>query len=200
MPMKTSEREYRDFTLTPDESEEMIVRGYASTFNQPYLLYSDSDIEIREQIDRNAFKEADMSDVILQYNHEGRVFARMSNGTLGVSTDDTGLAIVANLGGTEIGRGLYEEIKGGYTNKMSFGFRVNGEEWESREENGKILELRTITAISKVYDVSAVSIPANDGTSISVRNLTDGVIEKVKAERLAAFELEKKKTLLRLGY
>lgn len=200
MPMKTSEREYRDFTLTPDESEEMIVRGYASTFNQPYLLYSDSDIEIREQIDREAFKEADMSDVILQYNHEGRVFARMSNGTLGVSTDDTGLAIVANLGGTEIGRGLYEEIKGGYTNKMSFGFRVNGEEWESREENGKILELRTITAISKVYDVSAVSIPANDGTSISVRNLTDGVIEKVKAERLAAFELEKKKTLLRLGY
>lgn len=200
MPMKTSEREYRDFTLTPDESEEMIVRGYASTFNQPYLLYSDSDIEIREQIDRDAFREADMSDVILQYNHEGRVFARMSNGTLGVSTDDTGLAIVANLGGTEIGRGLYEEIKGGYTNKMSFGFRVNGEEWESREENGKILELRTITAISKVYDVSAVSIPANDGTSISVRNLTDGVIEKVKAERLAAFELEKKKTLLRLGY
>lgn len=200
MPMKTSEREYRDFTLTPDESEEMIVRGYASTFNQPYLLYSDSNIEIREQIDRDAFREADMSDVILQYNHEGRVFARMSNGTLGVSTDDTGLAIVANLGGTEIGRGLYEEIKGGYTNKMSFGFRVNGEEWESREENGKILELRTITAISKVYDVSAVSIPANDGTSISVRNLTDGVIEKVKAERLAAFELEKKKTLLRLGY
>lgn len=200
MPMKTSEREYRDFTLTPDESEEMIVRGYASTFNQPYLLYSDSDIEIREQIDRDAFREADMSDVILQYNHEGRVFARMSNGTLGVSTDDTGLGIVANLGGTEIGRGLYEEIKGGYTNKMSFGFRVNGEEWESREENGKILELRTIMAISKVYDVSAVSIPANDGTSISVRNLTDGVIEKVKAERLAAFELEKKKTLLRLGY
>ena len=182
MPMKVSEREYRDFTLTPDEKE-MIVRGYASTFNQPYTLYSDNDIEIREQIDREAFNSADMSDVILQYNHEGRVFARMSNGTLGVSTDDVGLAIVADLGGTEIGRGLYEEIKGGYTNKMSFGFRVGGDKWESHEENGKLFELRTITAIDKVYDVSAVSIPANDGTSISVRNLTDGVIEKIKEVR-----------------
>lgn len=200
MPMKCNEREYRDFTLTPDEKEEMIVRGYASTFNQPYTLYSDSEVEIREQIDRSAFDSADMSDVIFQYNHEGRVFARMSNGTLGVSTDDVGLAVVANLGGTEIGRDLYEEIKGGYTNKMSFGFRVGADKWDSHEENGKILELRTITAIEKVYDVSAVSIPANDGTSISVRNLTDGVIEKIKAERLAAFELEKRKTLMRLGY
>jgi phage head maturation protease len=83
---------------------------------------------------------------------------------------------------------------------MSLGFRVNDEQWESREENGKHLEIRTITGISKVYDVSAVSIPANDGTSISVRNLTDGVIEKIKAERLAKFELEKRKTLILLGY
>lgn len=201
MPLKVKEREYRDFTLAPDEVEDkMLVRGYASTFNQPYTLYSDDTLEIREQISSDAFREADMSDVIFQYNHEGRVFARMSNGTLGVSTDDIGLAIVADLGGTEIGRGLYEEIKGGYTNKMSFGFKVNGEEWDSREENGRILETRTITRVEKVYDVSAVSIPANDGTSISVRNLTDGVIEKIKAERLAAFELEKRKTLILLGY
>ena len=201
MPLKVKEREYRDFTLAPDEVEDkMIVRGYASTFNQPYTLYSDDTLEIREQIVPEAFRGADMSDVIFQYNHEGRVFARMSNGTLGVSTDDIGLAIVADLGGTEIGRNLFEEIRGGYTTKMSFGFRVNGETWDSHEENGKILELRTITAIEKVYDVSAVSIPANDGTSISVRSLTDGVIEKIKAERLAAFELEKRKTLILLDY
>jgi HK97 family phage prohead protease len=201
MPLKVKEREYRDFTLAPDEVEDkMLVRGYASTFNQPYTLYSDDTLEIREQISSDAFREADMSDVIFQYNHEGRVFARMSNGTLGVSTDDIGLAIVADLGGTEIGRNLFEEIRGGYTTKMSFGFRVNGETWDSHEENGKILETRTITGVEKVYDVSAVSIPANDGTSISVRSLTDGVIEKIKAERLAAFELEKRKTLLLLGY
>lgn len=201
MPMKVKEREYRDFTLAAEEIEDRkTVRGYASTFNQPYTLYSDDELEIREVIDRKAFDQADMSDVIFQYNHEGRVFARMSNGTLGVSTDDIGLAITADLGGTEIGRDLYEEIKGGYTNKMSFGFRVSDDKWETREENGKHLETRTITGISKVYDVSAVSIPANDGTSISVRNLTDGVIEKIRAERLAAFELEKRKTLILLGY
>lgn len=201
MPLKVKEREYRDFALAPDEVEDkMIVRGYASTFNQPYTLYSDDTLEIREQIAPEAFRGADMSDVIFQYNHEGRVFARMSNGTLGVSTDDIGLAIVADLGGTEIGRDLYEEIKGGYTNKMSFGFRVSADVWDSHEENGKTLETRTITGVEKVYDVSAVSIPTNDGTSISVRSLTDGVIEKIKAERLAAFELEKRKTLLLLGY
>lgn len=201
MPLKIKEREYRDFKFEADDVEDKkTVRGYASTFNQPYTLYSDDEFEMREIIDRHAFDQADLSDVILQYNHEGRVFARMSNGTLGISIDDTGLAVNADLGGTEIGRELYEEIKGGYTTKMSFGFRVNEEQWESREENGKHLETRTITGISKVYDVSAVSIPANDGTSISVRNLTDGVIEKIKAERLAKFELEKRKTLILLGY
>lgn len=201
MPLKVKEREYRNFTLSPEESEDkMIVRGYASTFNQPYVLYSDDRYEIREQIASEAFKESDMSDVILQYDHQGRVFARMSNGTLGVSADDIGLAVVADLSGTEMGRNLYEEIKGGYTTKMSFGFRVKSDVWESREENGKILETRTITGVEKVYDVSAVSIPANDGTSISVRNLTDGVIERIKAERLASFELEKRKTLMLLNY
>lgn len=201
MPLKVKEREYRDFTLAAEEVEDKkTVRGYASTFNQPYTLYSDDEFEMREIVDRHAFDQADLSDVIFQYNHEGRVFARMSNGTLGVTVDDSGLAINADLGGTEIGRELYEEIKGGYTTKMSFGFRVNDEQWESREENGKHLEIRTITGISKVYDVSAVSIPVNDGTSISVRNLTDGVIEKIKAERLAAFELEKRKTMILLGY
>lgn len=201
MPLKIKEREYRDFTLSAKEIEDKkVVKGYASTFNQPYTLYADDDFEIREIVDRHAFDQADLSDVIFQYNHEGRVYARMSNGTLGVSVDDSGLAINADLGGTEIGRELYEEIKGGYTTKMSFGFRVSNETWETRKENGKRLEIRTITGISKVYDVSAVSIPANDGTSISVRNLTDGVIEKIKAERLAKFELEKRKTMILLGY
>jgi HK97 family phage prohead protease len=127
------------------------------------------------------------------------VFARQSNGTLRVETDDHGLAIEADLGGTEIGRGLYEEIKGGYTDKMSFGFRVNSDRWEDRvADNGDTIHLRTITEIGKVYDVSAVSIPANDATSISVRNLSDGVIAKIQAERLAALELEKRKLLFQI--
>lgn len=125
-----------------------------------------------------------MSDVIFQYNHEGRVFARTRNNTLELRSDDKGLLINADLGGTEIGRELYEEIKGGYTDKMSFGFTVRGDVWEQRTENGFEISVRTITDVGKLFDVSAVSIPANDATSISVRNLCDGEIERLKAERL----------------
>ena len=205
MPLKTNEREYRDFTLAittepqTEEEESRIVMGYASTFNEPYPLYEDDEYRILEQVDPNAFEEADMTDVILQYDHRGKIYARVSNGTLDVNPDEHGLAIRADLGGTAIGRELYEEIKGGYTTKMSYGYTVAGDKWEeSRGEDGKTIELRTITKISKVYDVSAVSIPANDGTSITVRSLTDGVIERAKAERLKALELRRRKTMLLL--
>ena len=204
MPMKPNEREYRDFTLAvvsdeAAEQEKKIVRGYASVFNHPYTLYEDRDMVIQEEVSETAFNDADMGDVILQYNHEGRVFARTKNGTLTVTPDKKGLAIQADLGGTTIGEQLYEEIRGGYTTQMSYGYTVNGAEWSKRElEDGRILELRTITSIDKVYDVSAVSIPANDATSISVRNLSDGVIEEIKAERLKALELERRKLQLRL--
>ena len=207
MPAKLNEREYRDFILavvpSENESEErMIVEGYASTFNQPYTLWEDDEFVVQEQVDSRAFENSDMSDIILQYNHEGQVFARVSNGTLSVSPDEVGLAIKADLGGTDIGRQLFQEIKGGYTTKMSYGYTVTGSEWsESRLEDGRTLELRTITSVGKVYDVSAVSIPANNATSISVRNLSDGVIAEVKAERLKALELERRKlqTKLRIG-
>lgn len=210
MPMKPNEREYRDFTLAvveldkPDDNaeERKLVSGYASVFNTPYTLYEDSELVIQEQVSDRAFENADMTDVIFQYNHEGRVFARVSNETLRVAPDETGLSIEADLGGTDIGQQLYQEIKGGYTTKMSYGYTVDGSEWaESKMDDGRILELRTVTSINKVYDVSAVSIPANNATSISVRNLSDGVIEQVKAERLKALELEREKlkTKLRLG-
>lgn len=208
MPMKVNEREYRDFILAvvPTEESEaeerQIVQGYASTFNQPYTLWEDDEFVIQEQVDTKAFEGADLSDVIFQYNHEGRVFARVSNNTLSVGTDDTGLSIEADLGGTDIGRQLFQEIKGGYTTKMSYGYTVNDAKWEDRKlEDGRTLELRTITSVGKVYDVSAVSIPANNATSISVRNLSDGVIAEVRAERLKALELERERlrTKLRLG-
>ncbi len=205
MPAKTSEREYRDFVLAvmeqPQESQEerKIVQGYASVFNHPYTLYQDSEVVIQEQVDSKAFENADMSDVIFQYNHEGRVFARVKNGTLTVTPDEEGLAIEADLGGTEIGQQLYEEIRGGYTTQMSYGYTVTGSEWEeSKLDDGRTLEMRTVKSIGKVYDVSAVSIPANDATTISVRNLSDGVIEQIKAERLKALELERRKLQMKL--
>lgn len=182
-------REYRAMTMmvrAADDENEMIVEGYATTFNQPYLLYDGRDYKIVEQIAANAFSECDMSDVIMQYNHEGRVFARNKNNTLTLTVDSIGLKITADLGGTDIGRQLYQEIKGGYTDKMSFGFvvaedqRVNTVDHENNVET----VTRTITKIKKLYDVSAVSIPANDMTSISARRYADGVIDGIKAERL----------------
>lgn len=185
MPIK-AEREYRDIAnlALTGITEEMRVTGYATTFDTPYKLYGDASYEIWEKVDKNAFSKTDMSDVIMQYNHEGRVYARTRNNTLRLRSDEHGLLIDADLGGTEIGRELFEEIKGGYTDKMSFGFTVRGEVWEQRTENGVEISERTITDVGKLFDVSAVSIPANNATSISVRNLCDGEIARLKVEKL----------------
>lgn len=181
-------REYRNMKMEAAPEEKM-VQGYATTFDEPYLLWTDNGIEYWEKVDRAAFDNTDMSDVIMQYDHEGRVFARIKNGTLQVEPDEHGLRIAADLSGTEIGRQLYEEIAGGYTNKMSFGFTVKGDTTDREEEGDLIKYTRTITEIGKLYDVSAVSLPANDATEISVRNLQEGVILKVEAERLKEREL-----------
>lgn len=113
-----------------DDSDEKkyIVKGYATTFNEPYVLYVCDDWEYREQVSPDAFKECNMEDVIFQYDHEGRVYARLSNGTMKLDIDEHGLLVTADLGGTEEGRKLFEEIKGGYTTKMSFGFTVAEDE------------------------------------------------------------------------
>ena len=178
-------RQYRNIEVRALQlsEDEKIVEGYATTYNDPYLLFSGDGYEVKEQVDRHAFDGADLSDVIMQYDHEGRVFARTSNGTLELASDDHGLRIRANLGGTEIGRQLYEEIKGGYTTKMSFGFTVKTDERLVVEEGEHTSVLRTITEIGKLYDVSAVSLPANDATSISARSYGEGVIAELAEER-----------------
>ena len=173
--------------------------------NQPYQLYEfamdDGTYRVFEQVDPHAFDECDMSDVIMQYDHEGRVFARTKNDTLRLAPDENGLQVTAELGGTEIGRQLYAEIKGGYTDKMSFGFVVGEDKREvTRDhENHITTVMRTITKIKKLYDVSAVSLPANDATSISARKFTDGVIGEIKAERLKRANTAKKIKLTLLG-
>ena len=182
------------------EEERMTVEGYATTFNDPYTLWQEDGYTVMEQVDRDAFNGTDMSDVIMQYDHEGRVFARTSNGTLTLAADDHGMKIVADLGGTELGRQLYEEIKGGYTNKMSFGFTVDADTREITEnrETGETTILRTITAIRKLYDVSAVSLPANNATEISARAFCEGVIAEAAEERRAAAERENRKRKIKI--
>ena len=198
MPVKMDRREYRKIDAAVMETRKaedgaMIVEGYATTFNQPYELFREKDVTVSEQVDRNAFAETDMSDVIMQYDHEGRVFARIANGTLELEADDHGLRIRANLGGTEIGRQLFEEIEGGYTNKMSFGFTVAGDRKErSKDAEGHVTILRTITKIGKLFDVSAVSLPANDATEISSRAISDGLIAEAQEEIRAEEERQRR--------
>ena len=177
-------RQFRSMRMGAVEGGDFRVEGYATTFNEPYLLYKYDDVEVWEQVSERAFEGTDMSDVIMQYDHEGRVFARLSNNTLELTIDDKGLLTNAYLGGTAQGRGLYEDIEGGYITKMSFGFTVDDDEIEEVSSDEGVKITRTITKIGKLYDVSAVSIPANDATEISARNFCDGVIAELETERM----------------
>lgn len=204
MPLKIKEREYRNLinfrALENEDNKEnsYIVEGYAAIFDEPYTLYEDEFITITEIVDKEAFKSVDLNDVILQYDHQGRVFARTSNNTLRLTTDDVGLRIRAYLGGTEIGKDLYEEIKGGYTTKMSWGFSLDDskdiERIESYNDKNDTYEVtRIIKNVKKIYDVSAVSLPANNATEISARSVAEGVAAEAKAERLERLNIDKLK-------
>lgn len=159
-----------EIQLTPTQKEnrfnsDYYVEGYATTFT-PYLLYHDmEDGDVYERIDRNAFQNAVMDDVIFQFDHAGRVFARTSNDTVHLSIDDKGLFVAADLSKTQNARNLWEDINAGMITKMSWRFTI--------ADGGQSFDPSTntisINRVSKVFDVSAVSIPANQGTSISAR-------------------------------
>lgn len=142
------------------------------------MLYEYDGIKVYEQIDRNALQDADLSDVIMQYDHEGRVLARQSNGSLLIETDDRGLFVAADLSKSNASRDLFEDIDQGLVTKMSWAFTIEDEEYN------KETRTRIIKRIKKVYDVSAVSIPANGDTLINARSFFDGVIKDEQQELL----------------
>ena len=173
---------------TEGSEGEMWVEGYAATFDSETVLFELDGIEYKEMICEGAFDGCKMEDVIFNYNHGGKVMARTRNGTLQLSIDDKGLHIRARLDGTEEGRRLYEEIKGGYIDRMSFAFTIREESYD------KDSHLWKIHAVKRLYDVSAVDIPAYDDTSIEARK--DFILEaeaQEKRERKAEAELRKRK-------
>lgn len=202
MPIK-SEREYRSLELRVAEQGEeknYIVDGYATTFDEPYELYRDGKYIVMEKVDRHAFDDTYMDDVIFQYDHSGMVYARTRNKTLRLEENDHGLKVTADLGSTEASRGVWDAIDKGLIDRMSFAFTVTGDSYEEEEqENGDIILTRTIKKIGRLYDVSAVSFPANEGTSISARTkeLCDGEIAKFEAERLHEQEIKEKREALK---
>lgn len=183
MPLK-NDREYRAVVMPflPAQEKridtEYYVEGYATTFDKPYELYDFDGVKYYEIIDRHALDNADMSDVIMQYDHEGKVLARQSNNTLGIEPNDNGLFIFADLSKSNASKDLYTEIDSGLVTKMSWAFTVLEDSYNQQTHT------RTILKVKKVYDVSAVSIPANAGTEISARSYLSGVIEKEKQELL----------------
>lgn len=168
------------------------VEGFATTFDKPYVMYEYGGIKYSEVIDRNALVGADLSDVIMQFDHSGMVFARNKMAknkppSLLLEPQDGGLFIAANLSLTEEAKRLYASIDAGLICKMSWAFTV------SEDAYNKDTHTRTILKIKKVYDVSAVSYPANGDTDISARSYFDGVIEREQQERL-----ERRKQILKI--
>lgn len=172
-------RQYRFFDInnisSNDEDGSLIVEGYATTFDDAY----DMGFGWSEKIDRNALEGADLSDVVLRYDHEGPVYARTRNGTLSLLADDHGLYVRANLSKASCGSDMYKDIQNGIYDRMSWAFMVDPQDgWEYDRET----KTSIVKRISKVYDVSVVSIPANDGTEIKARSYLDGVIEADRRE------------------
>lgn len=191
------DREYRSMELRvfPVEAEEQnfMVEGYASTF-EPYVLFRKDGVDYSEKIEMTAFDESDLSDVVFRVDHEGRVYARSSAGTVEVWHDEHGLGTRADLSRTQAARELYADIAAGNYPKMSFAFTVAEDHYD------KATHTRVIDRIAKVFDVSPVSFPANPTTelSVSTRDYFNGVIEAEKAERLEREERERQKQRIRI--
>ncbi len=188
--MVSNDREYRSFEMRVADGD-MKVEGYAAIFDSPTVLYSYDGVDYKEEIARTAFERSEMQDVVMNYNHQGKPVGRTKNGTLELNVDERGLYIRANLSGTEEGRRLYEEIKGGYIDKMSFAFTVSEDSYDRDTHTRRVL------AIHRLYDVAAVDIPAYDATSISARSYFSAEAEKVKqAEARVQQKIRKTKLLL----
>lgn len=189
--MIKANREYRN--IGTFETGDYFVEGYASTF-EPYEMMEIDGRTFYERIDRHAFDEADMSDVVFLRDHEGRVLARTKNGSVELLIDDHGLRQRTNLGLTGASREMFEDIQTGNYSQMSFSFVVEEDHFD------KATNTRVIDRIKKLYDISAVSFPANPGTEIGVsyRDYFNGVIEAERAERLEAEKKARAKARLML--
>ena len=175
MPFATPSKEEKKNKFDSD----CYVEGYAAKFER-YFLFEMGDQKVYEEFMPECFRDCDMSDIIFQYDHAGRVYARQSNNTLTVEPDNIGLFICADLSKTSVARSMYEDIKVENVTKMSWGFYPDTKTLEF-VENGNEITIRH-HHIKKIFDVSAVSIPANNETDIQARKFADGAIREFMEE------------------
>lgn len=186
MRMVTPEtREYRSFELrkkAEDANDAMILEGRAVVFNHPEVMFEADGIQYFEEIDKDAFKEARMDDVILNLNHEGQALARTRNETLRLDLSDEGLDMEADMSKSRASRDAYEAVQNGLLDRMSFAFTVREDAYDEKAHK------RTILKIDRLFDVSLVNFPAYEATSVSARSY---FAAKAEAERKAAEAAEK---------
>jgi len=155
----------------------LTVSGYAAVFDDI------TDIGyFKERIARGAFEGVMQDDVRLLINHAGVPLARTTNGTLDLEVDDTGLRYTARLADTTEGRDLYKLIKRGDISQSSFAFTIADEDWD-RKAN-----LRTITRMGALLDVSPVTYPAYPTTTVAARAKAAGPEDEVVEEILEAID------------
>jgi HK97 family phage prohead protease len=183
--------EARALPIDGAEGQELWVEGYDARFNSPTVLFEVDGIEYKEQIASDAFQECKMEDVIFNYNHSGRVMARTRNKTLQVAVDENGLFVRARLDGTDEGRSLYSDIQNGYVDRMSFRFVIAQEAYDFQNRTWTVLRIK------RLYDVSAVDIPAYDDTSIEARKADAEAVAR-EHQRKVDTELARQKLELQI--
>lgn len=156
-----------------DNSEDLVFTGHAAVFDVLSEELGGRGWSFREKIARGAFRKAldEDQDVVYLFDHEGMPLARTSARTLHLSEDPRGLAVEATAAPTTMARDLALAMRAGNVRQMSFAFSIAEDTWTIEEhEDGSIEEIRTVTKIARLYDVSAVSIPAYSQTDAAVRS------------------------------
>lgn len=168
---KMNQTEFRSvgYAEVPQNTEEsrQTIEGYATIFNAATCLYSANGVDYWEVVDAGAFDGADLSNVVLRYNHSDNfsILARTSNDTLRLDIDERGLHIEADIANTSQGKDIYELIRRKDITKMSYGYIVDKDYIEKISETKYV---RHIAQIRKVVDVSVVDLPAYDATDVDV--------------------------------
>jgi len=126
-----------------------------------------------EQVDSKAFDNADMTDVVALFNHDDDEILSRTTGQpddLILTIDSTGLMYEFKAK-NECALEVAQNIQLGFIKGSSFAFTCNGEMWEYDvvQPDGTVKDVRTITSIEKVYDVSPVTWPAYQDTDVAAR-------------------------------
>lgn len=149
-----------------DDKDGKKISGYAIVFNKPSKPIPDGKSSFTEIIDPKALENTDLSDVVMLSNHDySKPLATVKAGTLKLDVDEKGLHFEATLPNTTDGSDTFENVKAGNIDSASFRFANASDQW-SKDENGNIT--RTITNIGDIFEISSVTVPAYDDSSVEV--------------------------------